>query len=56
MACGVTRVGDRAALTLEGRTAVGSWTSPVWEPRSTIKDLVASWQAITAADSWIETV
>jgi Peptidase_C39 like family len=52
----VTQVGDRTALTLDRRTKVGSWTSPVWEPSSTIKDLVASWQATTPADSWTQTL
>src|SRR5664280_1949866 len=51
----ITLVGGRDALTLDGRTEIGSWTSPAWWPSSPIKDLVASWQASTPADSWAET-
>jgi Peptidase_C39 like family len=51
----VTQVDGRPALTLEPRTQVGSWTSPVWKPSSTINDLVSSWQASTPGRSWIET-
>jgi Peptidase_C39 like family len=50
----LTTVGARATLTL-GHGDVGSWTSPAWQPSSTINDLVASWQATTPGDSSIET-
>jgi hypothetical protein len=55
---GGVRVGffqGRPALVLAGGSDTGTWTSPQWRPPSAIGDLVASWQAYTSGDSWIET-
>lgn len=45
----------RIAVTPERETAVGTWTSDPFTPPLPVNKLVASWQARTPGNSWIET-
>ncbi|MGI8699867.1 MAG: C39 family peptidase [Nocardioidaceae bacterium] len=43
------------ALTLRPGTTTGTWTSKAHAPEFGITELIASWQAATPGDSWVDT-
>lgn len=50
----IIREQDHKAITL-GYHSEGSWTSPEYRPSTPVNKIVASWQAQTPGQSWIET-